>query len=292
MLADERYQTATQVRTRGPQLSRQVYEWLRDRILLHLYAPGQRLVVRDLARELGVSVTPVRDAVNRLAIDGLIVISPRKGTVITPLSVGDIREFYEVRLMIEPAAAELAAASLSTEELDQLETLLRELEGAPREFSDARAYVRHLTRHADFHARIVHGARNERLAALYAGLARSLVFSRSFYPSGQRGQTDRPYEHREIFEALRRRDGPAARRAVEVHLVRAAEDILHYLARSTDTLTNRHAVDSVAVPIAADGASRAGPEAEGTGEAEPDVIALARLEVLCSTRRVTRPDRR
>lgn len=251
------------------QLSHEIYEHLRDRILVREYGPGQQLPIRALARELGVSVTPVRDAINLLAAEGLISVSPRKGTVVAPFSVTDVREFYEVRLLLEPPAAALAASGLSTEELIRLETLLAEMESAPRQFTDVSAYIRHLVTHAEFHTLIVGGARNERLEAFYASLARYLIVARSIYPANYRSQTDRPYEHRDIVDALRRRDGVAARRAVEVHLVRAAADILNHLAQS---------------PPPTDGQVTGTVGQTDPDEAQIDRMALARLDVLTGGR--------
>src|SRR5947209_2096273 len=109
-------------------LSRRIFETLRDRILQGELGSGQRLAVRELAESLGVSVTPVRDAINKLAADGLVVVSPRRGTVVASFSPRDVRELYDLRLMLEPGAAEVAALQLSDDELRALRELAERME--------------------------------------------------------------------------------------------------------------------------------------------------------------------
>src|SRR5829696_3252000 len=102
------------------QLSSRTYETIRDRILQGELPAGKRLTVRELAESLGVSVTPVRDAFNRLAADGLVAVSPRRGTYVASLTTRDVRELYDLRIMLEPAAAEIAALSFSEDEVAAL----------------------------------------------------------------------------------------------------------------------------------------------------------------------------
>src|SRR5205085_1637988 len=80
MMPDASVRRSSAIQT--DQLSNRTYETLRDRILQGDLSSGQRLAVRELAESLGVSVAPVRDAVNRLAADGLVEVSPRRGTVV------------------------------------------------------------------------------------------------------------------------------------------------------------------------------------------------------------------
>src|SRR5436305_7797070 len=90
-------------------LQQQIHDQLLGRILRRELEPGERISPPDVAAALGVSITPVRDAVNQMAAEGLVTVMPRRGTVVSPISIRDIEELYEIRLMIEPEAAELAA---------------------------------------------------------------------------------------------------------------------------------------------------------------------------------------
>src|SRR6476660_7201251 len=90
-------------------LQQQIHDNLLGKILRGELGPGEKISPPDIAESLGVSVTPVRDAVNLLAAEGLVQVRPRRGTVVAPMSGEDVAELYEIRLMIEPAAAELVA---------------------------------------------------------------------------------------------------------------------------------------------------------------------------------------
>src|SRR5579883_1759646 len=84
------------------------YATIREGILRRRFLPGERLVPDDLARELGTSRTPVQEALKRLALEGLVEIQPRRGTVVTRVTAKDVAELAEIRLMIEVHAAAAA----------------------------------------------------------------------------------------------------------------------------------------------------------------------------------------
>jgi DNA-binding GntR family transcriptional regulator len=90
-------------------LQRQIHDNLLGKILRGELGPAEKISPPDIATSLGVSVTPVRDAVNLLAAEGLVSVRPRRGTIVAPMSADDVAELYEIRLMIEPAAAERVA---------------------------------------------------------------------------------------------------------------------------------------------------------------------------------------
>ena len=212
------------------QLSHQLYEVLRAKILRRELAPGERVPLRELAHSFGVSMTPVRDAVNLLAADGLVIVSPRRGTIVAPLSPNDVRELYQVRMILEPAAAEIAAESLSDDELRRLVDLADQLERAVAEsYEDVDAYLHDLALDDQFHASIVRGVRNRRLNALYLGLQANLIVARAIFPVSDRCRVHRLGEHQWILDALLARDGELAREATANHLRLAREDILRHM---------------------------------------------------------------
>jgi DNA-binding GntR family transcriptional regulator len=88
-------------------LTEQTYEVLKNRILTRQVAPGEKISVDEVAHGLGVSRTPVTDALKRLASDGLVVIMPRRGTFVSEVTARDIAEMFDIRLLIETYAAEL-----------------------------------------------------------------------------------------------------------------------------------------------------------------------------------------
>ena len=98
-----------------------VFETLRDAIIKQVLKPGERLMEIQLADEMGVSRTPVREAIRKLELEGLVVMVPRKGAYVAGVSMKDIHEVYEVRAALEMLAVSLAAERITDEELDALE---------------------------------------------------------------------------------------------------------------------------------------------------------------------------
>lgn len=103
------------------------YHALRHAIVTSALKPGERLNVEQLAEQLGVSLTPVRGAIQRLATEGLVNIHPRSGTFVASLSLQDIEETFQIRAALEGLAAELAATALSPGDLRKLKDLHKAL---------------------------------------------------------------------------------------------------------------------------------------------------------------------
>src|SRR5437764_4615575 len=89
-------------------LTTKVYQWLKDRIMHHAFLPGDKLDIQRLADDLGVSRTPVKDAINRLTSEGLVVLRSRRGTYIATLTPEMLRNLFETRTMIESWAVQHA----------------------------------------------------------------------------------------------------------------------------------------------------------------------------------------
>ena len=116
------------VAVRPKPLTTDVYARVRDLILSNKLRPGQKLVDRDLAGRLGTSRTPIREALARLAMMGLVEARSRRGYYVTQYSSQQMSELYEFRKILEVAAAGLAAQNATTTHLHQLKRILRELE--------------------------------------------------------------------------------------------------------------------------------------------------------------------
>ena len=113
-------------------LNERVYQLLLRRILSGEAAPGGRLDAEELSQTLGVSRTPVKDALTRLCAEGLVEITPRRGTRVTALTRRDIQELHDVRRMIELYAAHSAIKAASPQHQLRLREILHELEGIVR----------------------------------------------------------------------------------------------------------------------------------------------------------------
>jgi DNA-binding GntR family transcriptional regulator len=218
---------------RLPTLHRQrtsdsVYDALRSAILSRSFAPGQRLNVHELAADLGVSLTPVKDALTRLEAEALIYIRPRSGTFVTAVSPDDVAEAFEIRCALECLAAEKAMTRASEGDVNGLRALAIEISEPP----DAEAArLTHAARNIDFHKRIVGLSGNRRLVQMYESLDAHIQIARIHLRLGDwktRVQAERE-EHLAIVEALERRDGAALVASLRHHILRAAESLVRDL---------------------------------------------------------------
>lgn len=207
-------------------LADQVRDVLKRRILMAELGRGDRVDVEKLANELDVSPSPVKEALRQLALEGLVEIKPRSGTMIRTFDRRDVIDIYACRRMIEPhAAATVAAAGPITDGLRDalvatLDTLRDASEGEnftrPFEVSEA---------DAAFHRAIIEAAGNRVLAELHAMLIDRALVVRSYASSGSRAP-ETIAEHREILDALVRGDPDGAAAASVRHLDQAEEFVL------------------------------------------------------------------
>ncbi len=202
-------------RASGAQL---VYSQLRERILNLDLAPGTRLHEAELAAELAVSRTPLREALRMLLAEDLVEQLPTGGMLVRPLDLQDMRELYAVRAALEGLAAREASRRLTKADLEALERLVEQM----RLLVDHPAELTRLG--GEFHARIAAAAGNRRceqlLRQLHGHMRRYHVLSTR---RGRRRQAALE-DHRALFEALRARDPEAAERTVRDHIMAACRE--------------------------------------------------------------------
>ncbi len=197
------------------------YRRLRLSIVECRLAPGERLTEASIAKQLRVGKTPAREALRRLVLEGLAGVTPRHGYTVAPITLRDVEELFDLRLLVEPAAAVLAAGNYEAASRSSLSRLGRV--GYDRGGRDGvRKFVRANT---EFHEQIAYLSGNRRLAQLMVQLLseseRLINFGVLLHP-----QSDRTVdEHRRLFEALCRGDEGSARRISEEH-VRAARQMV------------------------------------------------------------------
>ena len=143
-----------------------VLESLREAIKNEILEPGERLMEIQLADALGVSRTPIREALRKLELEGFIVMVPRKGAYVADISLKDITDIMEIRLALEELAAGLAADRITEEELEQMECSLVE----KREAISQGDMERLVEVDTQFHEALYQASRNERLVAMLNNL--------------------------------------------------------------------------------------------------------------------------
>lgn len=188
------------------------YEHIRQAILSHRLRPGDRLREADLAEEIGLSRTPLREALARLEADGLIVNDPARGLAVMQLDYNMVGELYFIREVLEGTAARLAAQHASEVELTIIDEICDQYR---RALGDGAALS---MRNRQFHEALYRCAHNRYLVKTLNGLhdALALLGDSMLNDPKRAGQTLQ--EHAEILEAIKARDPDAAEQATRRHI--------------------------------------------------------------------------
>ena len=206
-------------------ISDRVYATLKYRVLTCAMLPGQRVVEKDLCAEMEISRTPLREAMNRLALEGLVVLRPYRGYVIAPLTVADFRELCEFRRILESEAAALSALRATPEDVDELaaRTKLEYTVG------DEQTYVTYLRSNSAFHLALVRCTHNSQLvSAVMSALdhhQRPLYLGLEVGIDAEASTT----EHVEVVSAVRNHDPDRARALMLLHIGRAETRVVNAL---------------------------------------------------------------
>lgn len=207
-------------------LGDQVYDALCERILDLEYEPSERLVIDQLARELGVSGTPVRDALNRLAAERLIEFTPFRGFSVLPdPAPEEIERSFEARLAIEPFAARLGCERATERDVDELRAIQDRI--ASQTYGKrSGSFARFVRLNREFHDALVGTSGNPFLVAALRSLYHEALVARTMHGRGVPNLEQVNDEHRAIIDALARRDGDASEEAVSRHIRDGAARIL------------------------------------------------------------------
>jgi DNA-binding GntR family transcriptional regulator len=195
-------------------LWQRVYDFLREEILSERLQPGTELQEVGLSEELGVSRGPIREAIGRLAAEGLVTVRPRRGAVVRSLSKDEFLELYQVREALEMMAVRLAVPRLEPADIAELEGLIGEMGGHAERDEVAEFFEANVA----FHARLFQASGNATLQELYGQLVgrmgryrmRSLTL---------RGNLQRSVaEHGAILRAAKRGDADRAAHLMSEHI--------------------------------------------------------------------------
>ncbi|MDQ0189541.1 GntR family transcriptional regulator [Alicyclobacillus cycloheptanicus] len=204
-------------------LSDKVTNMLRKLIVNQTFKPGDRLVQEELASRMGVSRMPIRDAFKRLAYEGLVVIEPRKGAVVAPVSRESFQEVYTLRMQLEPMANRLSAENLNIEDLGGLKSLCDQMEKCVAEndtylFSQLNGSFHKLLRSKCQWRRLIHF-----VETLWDGLP-------PYTPTFIQGQAEQSQaEHRQILEAIQAREFASVETISRRHIERSRDLLLDRL---------------------------------------------------------------
>ena len=202
-----------------------VFNTLRQAIIKGDLKPGERLLEIQLADKLGVSRTPVREAIRKLELEGLVTMVPRRGTTVLGITKKHLKDVLEIRSALEELALELACRRITPEqyeELVRLETLLEEKQDSDNAFELSDIDEK-------FHEQIYQATNNPRLVQLLANLREQMYRFRLEYMKAKDKRPRLIQEHQQIIKALKNKDSKAGRKAIYDHIVNQANAILSTL---------------------------------------------------------------
>lgn len=205
-------------------LAQQVYDQMRHNIMLRKYHPGQKLDMQSLADTFGVSRSPVKDAIQQLVHEGLLEVVPRKGTYVTEIQLEDFLEVIETRLMIELWASNRLLASISEEQQQVLQGIVREMDQLLTKETFNFEHYSQLD--MQFHLKIVAWANNKRLEKIYRSLNTHVILSRIVYSTSLESTIERHKDHHLLLEAIRDQNVEQFHAAIEQHLTSLKEEAI------------------------------------------------------------------
>jgi len=216
--------------SRAEPIAERVYRELRSALLRRAIVPGERLVEADLAQRLGVSRTPVREALARLQSEDMVEAHASGGLVARDVGA-ELEDIYGLRQVLEGYAARLAAARITAAEIERLEGLSRELRAA----IEAGDHDRHVEINNAFHLAIARAARSTRLLKMIADLRAYFLTSEALNLYDRAALLRSHAQHEAIVRALHAGDGEAAERLVRAHFHDAMDIVLHGTVRQKET---------------------------------------------------------
>jgi DNA-binding GntR family transcriptional regulator len=207
-----------------------VFAAMREAILSGKLKPGERLMEVQLAEEMGVSRTPVREAIRKLELEGLVVMVPRKGAYVAGLTLKDVAEVFEIRSSLEGLAAALAADRITDEEVKTLDNILKEIsEAVGRNDID-----KVIEKDAEFHQILFSASRNNRLAQMINNLKEQIDRFRVQSFSNPVRLKSVLSEHKEIFDAIKQGDIENAEKLAKEHIYKVEYNVMNILRKQMD----------------------------------------------------------
>lgn len=200
-----------------------VCDALRQAIVDGVFKPGERLMEIQLAEDMGVSRTPVREAIRKLELEGFVALVPRRGTYVADVSVRDITDVYEIRIALEVLAAGLSAERISNDDLEKLKKLIEEIEYQVNNGGEMEKIVE---LDAAFHDVLYQASHNQRLVAIISNLRDQFTRLRMRsmkYPGRLKNTVS---EHKQLVEAISARSVERAQDTARMHLENAEQILL------------------------------------------------------------------
>jgi len=200
-------------------LRERIVEFIKDSVVSGRLKPGERVPEQEIADNLGISRTPIREAFRQLESEGFITVTPRKGAVVSPITDKDVREFYEIKSLLEGFAARRACAKLNVKDIKKLEGLNAQMERAA-DRGDVKAFFK---LDSQFHDQFLEACGNVKLLALIHHLVKQFERFRITAMSLPGRMKDSVKQHRGILDAFSKGDAELVERLVRANAERGRD---------------------------------------------------------------------
>lgn len=205
-----------------------VFKTLREAIITGDLQPGERLMEIKLANELGVSRTPVREAIRKLELEGLVIMTARKGAEVAPINEKDLKEVLEIRKSLESLACELACKTVQDSDIRKLKQINSEINNAV-EAEDIELITK---KDVEFHEAINVITDNKRLIQMLHQLKEHIFRYRFEYIKEMKNKKTIVEEHNRIIDSIAAKDEEKASREIKLHIEIQEKYILNTLIKN------------------------------------------------------------
>lgn len=199
-----------------------IFNTIREAIIVGELKPGERLMEVQLAEKMGVSRTPVREAIRKLELEGLVEMIPRKGAHVAEVSVKDIMDVLEVRASLDGLATALAAERITEDEIKELNHVCTQFAN----YVEKENLQGSIKKDVEFHDIIYRSSRNDKLMQIANNLREQVQRFRVIYIKGYNTPKNIVAEHMDIIKAITEKDAEKARNFANEHIKKQEEAII------------------------------------------------------------------
>lgn len=200
---------------------------IRSDIIKGVYADGERLVEPKLAEALGISRTPIREALRQLEGEGFIEIVPRKGAVVKSITIKDLDDLYAIKANLEGLAANQATLNITLEEIEKLKIINEKFFSLYK--SSKNIVEEYLSYNIDFHNIFITASKNNKLIEILKGLSKNFQRFKGILVAKADRSKDAYVEHQKVIKAFEKRDPKLAENTVREHITSSWEYLRKFI---------------------------------------------------------------